>query len=125
MKSKIKYGKEKSYVKRHRVKSITEYGLHTPDLTQEITNTLLDQTGIKFMDNSWRNDEVDSLWDEKNGKLIMTIYLPNSIVEDEDRALFNTFTVYVGEEEELVLHTDSIKEVVKYINENKDKLWGV
>ena len=125
MKSKIKYGKENPHVRKHRVKSITEYGLHTPDLTQEITNTLLDQTGIKFMDNSWRNDEVDSLWDEKNGKLIMTIYLPNSIVEDEDRALFNTFTVYVGEEEELVLHTDNVKEVVKYINENKDKLWGV
>ena len=123
MKSKIKYGKEKSYVKRHRVKSITEYGLHTPDLTQQTTNILLANTGIKFMDNSYRNDEVDSLWDEKNGKLIMTIYLPNSIVEDEDSGLFNTFTIYVGEEEELVLHTTNIEKVVKYINENKSILY--
>ena len=124
MKSKIKYGKENKHVRKHRVKSIAEYGLHTPDLTQKITNTLLDQTGIKFMDNSWGNDEVDSLWDEKNGKIIMTIYLPNSSVDNWEQELFNTFIIY-DSKEEVLLHTAHIKEVVKYINENKNNLWGV
>ena len=46
-------------------------------------------------------------------------------IEDLEKELFNTFIIYEGEKEKLVLTTFTIDKVVKYINENKNNLWGV
>ena len=123
--NKIKYGKERKSVLRHRNKEIEDYGLHTPLLTQYITKNILDKTNIKFMDNSYGNDCTDSLWDELDGTIIITIYMPNSSITDYDQELFSSFTIQLGEESEMVLQTEDLSEVINYINNNIKTLYNL
>tara|TARA_R110002051_G_C8745589_1_gene499670 strand:- start:2909 stop:3280 length:372 start_codon:yes stop_codon:yes gene_type:complete len=118
----IKYGKEDKSLNRHRVKPINEYGLHTPSFTQQTTNTLLAKTGIKFMDNSYGNDCMDSLWDEKNGKIIMTIYLPNTSVEKSKDEIQDYYFIedYYSD---VIYETKKLSELIAYINKNKSTLY--
>ena len=121
----IKYGKEKQSLLRHRNKEISEYGLHTPLLTQYITKTILTKTGIKFMDNSYGNDCTDSLWDELDGAIIISIYIPNSTITDYEQELFSFFTIQLGEESDMVLQTEDLSEVITYINNNIKTLYNL
>jgi len=117
-----KITKEDNSLNRHRVKPINEYGLHTPNFTQQTTNTLLAKTGIKFMDNSYRNDCMDSLWDEKNGKIIMTIYLPNTSVKKSEDETLDYFFIedYYSD---VIYQTKKLSELIAYINKNKSTLY--
>jgi len=121
----IKYGVEKQSLLRHRNKKIVEYGLHTPLLTQYITKTILNKTGIKFMDNSYGNDCTDSLWDELDGAIIISIYIPNSTITDYEQELFSFFTIQLGEESDMVLQTEDLSEVITYINNNIKTLYNL
>ena len=124
MKNVIKYGKEKSYVKKHRVKSIINYGLHTPSFTQQTANTLLAKTGIKFMDNSYGNDCMDSLWDEKNDKIIMAIYLPNTSVKKSKDEILDYYFI-VDNEDDVIFESKDLNEVIAYINNNIKSLYNL
>lgn len=91
-----------------------EYGFHTPNLTKELCLYINQKTNMEWLDNSWHNDLVDSLYYETNEGEQFYIMLPNGFIQDEDEELFNYFTILDDNHNELIVSTN-VDEIIKYI----------
>tara|TARA_R110002020_G_scaffold59805_2_gene162787 strand:- start:129 stop:440 length:312 start_codon:yes stop_codon:yes gene_type:complete len=94
-----------------------QFGVHSPNKTNEVINILNDKTDIEFKDGSWHNDLCDSVYNEEYN---LKIFIPNSEVDDEGNEEFNTFSVYnydyENDEDYELLNTTDINKVIELVN---------
>ena len=117
-----------------------EYGYHNPILTELLFTRIAREVDVEWVDSSWHNDQVDSMeyHPSEGGKKYVQVFLPNSVVDDQDNEEFNTFTVvwvgirvnkeewewgdvwandtYIKNTQEILLQTTDINELVKFLN---------
>lgn len=100
-----------------------KYGYQSPNLTELLFNRIQrgsEEFNIEWQDNSWHNDLCDSMHftikEEVGVHEYVEIFLPNSVVDDEDKEEFNTFFVTNDEQESLLTTTD-VDEVIAFVNE--------
>ena len=91
-----------------------EYGCHTPQMTKQIIEYVNEKTSLNWEDSSWHNDLVDSI-SYGEGEQSYQLMLPNSFINDEDRELFNYFTILDDNQDTLIMTID-IHEIIEYIN---------
>ena len=94
-------------------------GCHTPKTSEKIFNRIVSCTEVDWVDSSWHNDTCDSMeWtivdDGKQHKFIQ-VFFPNSFVDDPQNEDYNSFSV-LNEEQDMVLSTTDIEEVITFIN---------
>jgi len=94
-------------------------GYHAPILTKKYLNIINLACELEFRDVSWKNDLADSLCHDfkTTEDKFITIYLPNSDVQDENEELFNHFTIS-DENFEPILNSEDINDIINYINSN-------
>jgi len=111
-----------------------EYGYHNPILTELLFRRIAKEVDVEWIDTSWHNDQVDSMeYHPLEGvDKYIQVYLPNSVVNDQDTEEFNDFTVLFtgvkkdrrwGDEsevklsrQEILLVTTDINELVEFLN---------
>ena len=91
-----------------------EYGFHTPKLTKKLIQHINEKTNIEWLDNSWHNDLVDSLYYKNTDGETFFIMLPNGFIQDEDNELFNYFTILDEDGDELKISTN-VDEIIQFI----------
>ena len=91
--------------------------VHTPEMSEKNLQIINAAFEDFFIDISWHNDLCDSVHNEESD---ISIYFPNSDVEDSSNEKFNTFNVRVGENtsengecDEKVCAT--VEEVIAYV----------
>ena len=70
-----------------------QYKHHNPKLYIPLMKELLKSLGEEWYDSVYGNDLVASISKNINDNHCMTIYLPNSKINDVDNELFNTFEI--------------------------------
>lgn len=99
-----------------------KYGYQSPNLTELLFNRIQigsEEFNIEWQDNSWHNDLCDSMHftitEEVGVHEYVEIFLPNSVVDDEDKEEFNTFFV-TNEQQDSLLTTTDVDEVIAFVN---------
>ena len=97
-----------------------KYGYHNPILTELLFRRIEREVDVAWEDNSWKNDTVDSMHyttkEDDDVHEFIEVYLPNSVVEDEDSEEYNTFTV-TNENRDVLLTTTDIKELTEFLKQ--------
>ena len=96
-------------------------GYHNPISSEILFNQITKKTNILWIDTSYHNDNCDSM--EYNDPIYpnnpyFSVYLPNSIVEDEDNEKFTTFCL-MNTEREVLYFGYSIDDLCHMINNLK------
>jgi hypothetical protein len=93
--------------------------IHSEELSR-VNFKAIDEQLKGFYDVSYKNDLCDSVYCDE---LDILIYLPNSLVDDMNKELFNTFSVILNEQElkgDRIESNpfDSITDVIEFIKSN-------
>lgn len=101
-----------------------EVGYHSPELTKINKAAFESVMSLEFNCCSWHNDTVDSI---SNDELNIQIFLPNSVQDDPDEELFNSYclTSADGDDEAINNYMDdaySFMQIVKIIKEIQKRI---
>jgi len=92
-------------------------GIHNPELSSKFLKLIEEGVKRKFVDVSWGNDLLDSIMNEE---LDIQIYIPNAEVEDLEEEEFTDFQISTISNDEILLETKSVEEVIKFINDREE-----
>ena len=100
-----------------------QYKHHNPKLYIPLMKELLKSLGNDWYDSVYGNDLVASISKNINDNHVMTIYLPNSKINDVDNELFNTFeiceNVFTSKDS---ISLETIEEVIEKIKEIENEI---
>ena len=95
-----------------------QYKHHNPKLYIPLMKELLKNLGEEWYDSCYGNDLVASASRNINDNHVMTIYFPNSLIDDVDKELFNTFDIMENVfDHKPPITCKSVEEVIKKIKE--------
>ena len=99
-----------------------EYKHHNPKLYKPLMKKLLDSLSSEWYDSCYGNDLVASISKNINDNHCMTIYLPNSKINDVDNELFNTFEICENVFKSCdSISCESVGEVIKRITQIEEE----
>ena len=94
------------------------YKHHNPKLYKPLMKKLLNSLSSEWYDSCYGNDLVASASRNINDNHCMTIYFPNSLIDDVDKELFNTFDIMENVfDHKPPITCESVEEVIEKIKE--------
>ena len=82
-------------------------GCHSPKETKRVLEEINNKCKLKFIDNSWHNNEVDSLFCEMVEDKFIELYLKSDF--------YKTYFLTNEENDELLI-TGNLEKIINYIN---------